>query len=151
MEGPWDYGVDSYQIPVPLGECSIHFLVRRQSGLEAGKAKEKPRIQVAILVDGGEPTEPACAAIVHTLKALESEYGEYPGSAEHDPFPGFTFWLVTHWDDDHYLGALQYFSTILKDHPKRLVAASVPVDHSKWGADTKNRSVSRAKRQPFMS
>ena len=24
-------------------------------------------------------------------------------------FPGFHYWLVTHWDDDHYAGALDYF------------------------------------------
>lgn len=133
MDGQWEYGVDSYQIPVPSGDCSIHFLVERHSVAESGKEKKKPCIEVAILVDGGEPAGPACTAIVETLETLESEYGGYPGRKDGHPFPGFTYWLVTHWDRDHYLGALEYISTVLKGFDKPVTAASVPIDDSTWG------------------
>lgn len=156
MEGEFQYGVDSYQVPVPLGDGAMHFLVKRPTAAGTGKANKQPYIEVAILVDGGKDggkdddkeTKSACDAIVNTLNTLEKEYGEWPGHEKKIPFPGFTVWLVTHWDDEHYLGALDYFTTVLKSSPKT-VASPVPFDDHQWGAAKSRQSVGLAKSQLF--
>ena len=148
-EEKWEYGVDSYQVLVPTGDCSIHFLVQRQSGAEVGK-EEKPRIEVAILVDGGKAAKPACKAIIETLKTLKGVYGKSPVWKAKRRLPDFVFWLVTHWDGDHYRGALEYFSKLPKIYSKPTVYASVLVDSDLGPRNLEDR-VSWATRELFRS
>ena len=87
--------VDSYQVPVPLGDCSLHFSVVSEAGVL--------KIDTAIIVDGGKGEDAngksAKEIIEDTVNKLTPKYEE---------FPGFHYWLVSHWDDDHYHGALYY-------------------------------------------
>ena len=89
------HGVDSYQVPVPLGDCSLHFSVVRTTG------EKKSEIKTAIIVDGGKNDDGMSAT--QKIEATVVEVTE-----KYTNFNGFRYWLVTHWDDDHYAGALQY-------------------------------------------
>ena len=89
--------VDSFQVPVPLGDCSLHFSIVRQK-------EGKPEIETAIIVDGGSGKDDANGKsakeiINDTVSEVKTKYTK---------FKGFDYWLVTHWDDDHYDGALEY-------------------------------------------
>lgn len=96
---PWQ--VHSYQVPVPLGDCSFHFLV--------DTSNSKRDINTAILVDGGRDHDAAAKVIRDTVVTLTPNY-TWHGM---EGFLGFDWWLVTHWDNDHYAGALKYFENLL--------------------------------------
>ena len=89
--------VDSYQVPVPLGDCSLHFSVVSKAG--------KLEIDTAIIVDDGSGKD---ANGRSAKDAIEATVGEVTTKYKYEEFPGFHYWLVTHWDDDHYDGALYY-------------------------------------------
>ena len=100
---------------MPIGDCSFHFAVI----WPVGKPKA-PSIFFAIIVDGGKDGngEEAHKIIEETLVDLQKKYGL-------DKIL-FDYWLVTHWDDDHFAGALKYFQTIVDK--KHLPQVFGPVD-----------------------
>lgn len=77
----------NYQIPVPIGDCSAHFLV---------DAKTR-HVHRAFLMDGGTNAGnyTAWAQILKGLRFIDLELGN-----------NWTFdsWVVTHWDEDHFHG-----------------------------------------------
>ncbi|KAF2108742.1 hypothetical protein BDV96DRAFT_652675 [Lophiotrema nucula] len=82
--------VDNFQVPVPLGDCSIHLLV------EYGVIKR------AIIMDGGKSADvfKAYEQILSAIHAVQNRYGHKWR---------FDAWVVTHWDEDHYEGVLDLF------------------------------------------
>lgn len=117
------YVVESFQIPVPGGDCSIHLLVENSPESDLGfwqqnihgthtyetvrkvaGQERRGNVVSAVLVDGGHDGgtkfsgEHAANAIKVALKELEKAFG--------DPIE-FTSWVVTHWDRDHYSGSLR--------------------------------------------
>ncbi|RAO68272.1 uncharacterized protein BHQ10_004284 [Talaromyces amestolkiae] len=117
------YVVESFQIPVPGGDCSIHLLLEDSPESNSDYWQERlhvkhtyetirkvagpePRGKVvsAVLVDGGHDGgtkfsgEHAADAIKVALEELEKTFGT--------PIK-FTSWVVTHWDRDHYSGSLR--------------------------------------------
>jgi hypothetical protein len=130
-------GVDTLQIPVPGGDCAIILLVDKppmrkrkdgepnvsyhKSGHQPENTEDGKRGTVlrAILVDGGHDARgpgyhgrEAYTKIWNTLQGIESNYNiaNYPG---HEGLK-FDAWIVTHWDRDHYCGALQLFWSTLR-------------------------------------
>ncbi|KAK7419843.1 hypothetical protein QQZ08_010677 [Neonectria magnoliae] len=129
-------GVDTYQIGVPGGDCAIVLLVD-QPPMRKRKDEEsnhdyhhdvpflnddghKGTVLRAILVDGGHDGRPgyygkvAADKIEKTIQDIESKYEftNYNGQK------GLKFdaWIVTHWDRDHYCGALHLFwNSLLPD------------------------------------
>ncbi|KAL5085609.1 hypothetical protein Trisim1_010094 [Trichoderma cf. simile WF8] len=87
MTNPSSWRVVNYQIPVPIGDCSAHFLVDKATGT----------VQRAFLMDGGTNAGiyAAWAQIMKALRFIDLELGS-----------GWTFdsWVVTHWDADHFRG-----------------------------------------------
>lgn len=87
MANPSPWKVVNYQIPVPIGDCSAHFLVDKLTGT----------VQRAFLMDGGTNAGiyAAWAQIMKALRFIDLELGS-----------GWTFdsWVVTHWDADHFRG-----------------------------------------------
>ncbi|KAL7807167.1 hypothetical protein V8C44DRAFT_337868 [Trichoderma aethiopicum] len=80
---PWK--VINYQIPVPIGDCSAHFLVKSN------------KVHRAFLMDGGTNagTYVAWVQILKALRFIDLQLGnEWK----------FDSWVVTHWDADHYRG-----------------------------------------------
>ena len=124
------WGVDSYQVPVPNGDCSFHFLVRRDMD------KQAVTIHKAIIVDGGQPKTDAREAIEDTIKNVTKIYKD---------FLGFDYWLVTHWDTDHYAGALEYLS---KGTKKPRVFGPVAWNNNDLGASTEDLPVSLSIQTP---
>ncbi|KAF4996972.1 hypothetical protein FGRMN_4190 [Fusarium graminum] len=115
------YEVDSYQIAVPNGDCSVHFLVDRS------KAKDSnPRtfgcIVRSVLMDGGndggKTAVTAAGCLRHALDELRSWYTimEATGPSQSQEYIldtiRFDAWVITHWDFDHWGGSL---SMILSD------------------------------------
>ena len=116
---PAEWRIDSYQVPVPTGDCSLHLLVSvSKEGDEV-----KNFIERSIIVDSGEDAEAASIAIENTIQALNRKYDE--------EITTFDFWLITHWGKDHYAGALKYFT---KDDIKQkpIVFDPVQFNGEKW-------------------
>ncbi len=83
--------VDNWQIPVPLGDCSVHLLI--------DKTKDaKNQIVHAFIMDGGKPADQLGAdeQIERALKAIDLHHNNSTWQ--------FDAWVVTHWDHDHYAG-----------------------------------------------
>ncbi|KAK6518680.1 hypothetical protein TWF506_005817 [Arthrobotrys conoides] len=84
--------VDNWQIPVPLGDCSVHLLTYDR------------KIKRAFIMDGGKKADQVtpAAAILKTLRLIDRKYGS---SWLLDK------WVVTHWDEDHYQGVLDLLAS----------------------------------------
>ncbi|OTA01340.1 hypothetical protein A9Z42_0016560 [Trichoderma parareesei] len=82
---PWK--VINYQIPVPIGDCSAHFLVEINTN----------KVRRAFLMDGGTNagTYVAWVQILKALRFIDLQLGNDWK---------FDSWVVTHWDADHYSG-----------------------------------------------
>ncbi|OPB46581.1 hypothetical protein A0O28_0067030 [Trichoderma guizhouense] len=87
MANPSPWKVVNYQIPVPIGDCSAHFLVDKLTGT----------VQRAFLMDGGTNAGvyAAWAQILKALRFIDLELGNDWK---------FDSWVVTHWDEDHFHG-----------------------------------------------
>ncbi|KAJ5885447.1 hypothetical protein N7495_009957 [Penicillium taxi] len=102
--------VETIQAGVPNGECSIHLLLRR--------GQEKPVVERAVLIDGGNDGcmkhaggKKACLAIELAMLDISNMYElgtryNVPGEITRLRFDA---WVITHWDEDHYIGAMNYF------------------------------------------
>ncbi|KAF5681215.1 transcriptional activator srcap [Fusarium heterosporum] len=115
------YEVDSYQIAVPNGDCSVHFLVDRSKA-----KKSNPRtfgcIVRSVLMDGGndggKTAVTAAGCLRSALDELRSWYtimeatGPYQSQEYILDTIRFDAWVITHWDYDHWGGSL---SMILAD------------------------------------
>ncbi|KAK1750461.1 hypothetical protein QBC47DRAFT_438803 [Echria macrotheca] len=87
--------VDNWQIPVPVGDCSVHLLVDVSD-------PANPQIKKAFIMDGGKSAGGVTAEdqIVLALAAIDKQYSKQTDWK-------FDAWVVTHWDKDHYDGVLQ--------------------------------------------
>jgi len=87
-----NWTVDNWQIPVPLGDCSIHLLVNTAAN------RNEDRIVHAFIMDGGKPSGGVTATeqILLALSAIDKHHKNYTWK--------FDAWVVTHWDHDHYAG-----------------------------------------------
>lgn len=95
-----DYRVENWQIPVPIGDASAHFLLDI-----SGSSK---RVINAFFMDGGDDSggDKASKQITRALEAIDDAYG--------------TDWkfdaiVCTHHDSDHYRG----LEELLEDNTKR--------------------------------
>jgi glyoxylase-like metal-dependent hydrolase (beta-lactamase superfamily II) len=79
--------VATYQLPVGLGDCSVHLLVDKDGTVVSG-----------FLMDGGKDAREVLAAKVidDGLRLLAAAYGR--------GWNKLRAWVVTHWDEDHYMG-----------------------------------------------
>ncbi|KAG9495530.1 hypothetical protein J7337_013779 [Fusarium musae] len=95
-----EWRVANYQIPVPLGDCSAHFLIER-NGVNGQQVKK------AFLMDGGTNSGGyyAWVQILKGLRHIDLELGTKWK---------FDNWVVTHWDEDHYRGVRDLLSTDLE-------------------------------------
>ena len=110
-ERPSKYEVDTYQISVPNGDCSVHFLVDRS------KAISDPRtlgcIVKSVLMDGGndggKSAVTAANCLRHALYELRRWYTimETTGQEHILDTIRFDAWVITHWDYDHWGGSLE--------------------------------------------
>ncbi|KAJ3456206.1 hypothetical protein MRS44_016229 [Fusarium solani] len=93
--------VDTYQIAVPNGDCSVHLLVQRTDILQG-------KILRSILMDGGNDgsasASHAADIIEVSLKMIWARYD--PAGPQEIKFDA---WVVTHWDNDHWAGSLKMF------------------------------------------
>ncbi|KAL7919279.1 hypothetical protein ACQKWADRAFT_329930 [Trichoderma austrokoningii] len=88
---PWK--VVNYQIPVPIGDCSAHFLIDDTT----------KKVYKAFLMDGGMNAGrfTAWAQILKGLRWIDLQLGnEWL----------FDSWVVTHWDADHHRGVKDLFA-----------------------------------------
>ncbi|KAF4440704.1 hypothetical protein FACUT_3242 [Fusarium acutatum] len=127
-------GVDTFQIPVPGGDCSIVLLVdnpparaRTTNETDASYYHNQPTsnsqvcrgtVLRAILIDGGHDGangggykgKNASQLIKQTINLIESQYNlavfDSRGQASRTFTLRFDGWVITHWDRDHYCGAL---------------------------------------------
>ncbi|OBS23145.1 hypothetical protein FPOA_03701 [Fusarium poae] len=92
--------VANYQIPVPIGDCSAHFLIKM-------KDEKVEKIEKAFLMDGGTNAGGyyAWVQILKGLRHIDLELGINWK---------FDNWVVTHWDEDHYRGVRDLLSSDLK-------------------------------------
>ncbi|RBQ66858.1 hypothetical protein FVER14953_13018 [Fusarium verticillioides] len=95
-----EWRVANYQIPVPLGDCSAHFLIER-------KGVNGQQVKKAFLMDGGTNAGGyyAWVQILKGLRHIDLELGTKWK---------FDNWVVTHWDEDHYRGVRDLLSTDLE-------------------------------------
>lgn len=116
--------VDTYQIAVPNGDCSIHLLVQRwkPESINGDYPGSRGLIHRALLVDGGNAGIPSKYGIMAswiirmTIDKIQQDYYQVTSASNATPrrmgrFNRLKFdaWVVTHWDADHYMGALQVF------------------------------------------
>ncbi|OJJ42076.1 hypothetical protein ASPZODRAFT_20802 [Penicilliopsis zonata CBS 506.65] len=132
------YSVESYQVAIPGGDCSIHLLLSNPPENQAtftqdlqgsekanavfyrkiGSAKpEKTEIVSAVLVDGGYDGaggtfkgKDACVSIKEAVTDIEQRYGVKLK---------FDAWVVTHWDRDHFCGTLQWIVNDLSEQYRK--------------------------------
>jgi glyoxylase-like metal-dependent hydrolase (beta-lactamase superfamily II) len=137
MEPATKYSVESYQIAVPGGDCSIHLLLSNPPEAQAAYWKDLSKdeqkqsaylrkiahpytqgvtIKKAVLVDGGYDGKggtfkgvKACESIEKVISDIENRYNLLPKRLEFDA------WVVTHWDRDHFCGTLQLIVKDLAD------------------------------------
>ncbi|KAH7154577.1 hypothetical protein DER46DRAFT_664289 [Fusarium sp. MPI-SDFR-AT-0072] len=94
--------VENFQVPVPLGDCSIHVLV-----------KNRESVEYAFIMDGGVDSGDYSAsnAIIMTLNYvndyLKSKY-------RIEVKIKFNLWVVTHWDADHFRGVMDLIAKFEK-------------------------------------
>lgn len=103
--------VETIQVGVPNGDCSIHLLLQR--GM-----RDKSVVERAVLIDGGNDGCMRHAGGNKASRAIELAMLDiskmYELSTRYD-VPGetkrlrFDAWVITHWDEDHYIGAKEYF------------------------------------------
>ncbi|KAM0425765.1 hypothetical protein ACHAPT_009015 [Fusarium lateritium] len=100
--------VDTYQIAVPNGDCSVHLLVERTAVLHG-------QIIKSILMDGGndgsQSAVNAAAILDESLEVIRARYD--PRGLQKIQFDA---WIVTHWDNDHWAGSLQMFRNNMDLH-----------------------------------
>lgn len=95
--GCW-YRVDNWQIPVPIGDASAHFL------LEVGKG-QKPKVVESFFMDGGDDAQhgrgddTASKKISQALAVMNEAYATRNWT--------FDAIVTTHHDKDHYYGLSQ--------------------------------------------
>ncbi|KAF4501986.1 hypothetical protein FAGAP_1777 [Fusarium agapanthi] len=127
-------GVDTFQITVPGGDCSIVLLVdnpptrtRTDSETDASYYRNQPAsnnqrcrgtVLKAILIDGGHDGANGGAykgsetskVIKQTIEIIQREYDlavfDSKGRAIRTLTLTFDGWVITHWDRDHYCGVL---------------------------------------------
>ncbi|KAF5539411.1 hypothetical protein FMEXI_8900 [Fusarium mexicanum] len=127
-------GVDTFQVPVPGGDCSIVLLVdnppartRTDSEKDASYYRNQPAsnnqrsrgtVLRAILIDGGHDGANGGAykgsetskLIKQTIEIIQREYDLAVFDSKARAIRTFTLtfdgWVITHWDRDHYCGAL---------------------------------------------
>ena len=88
------YEVLTYQIPVPLGDCSVHVLLQRGE------------VMKSFIMDGGKndgPKEKAVDKIKSALAFIRKDLTEM--NVANDAWK-LDSWVVTHWDEDHYVGVM---------------------------------------------
>ncbi|KAH0494692.1 hypothetical protein TgHK011_008283 [Trichoderma gracile] len=111
---PWK--VINYQIPIPIGDCSAHFLVE----------KNTDKVRRAFIMDGGTNagTYVAWVQILKALRFIDLQLGSDWK---------FDSWVVTHWDADHYNGVKDL---LLNEGIKftRCSGAGKPVTREKSGS-----------------
>jgi hypothetical protein len=119
--------VDTYQVAVDNGDCSIHLLVLRPtSGRRYGP---RGTILRAILMDGGNSSTvsgvDASTSIRATIEDIEDLYYQqnlFNGLDEplgHHNRLKFHTWIVTHWDADHWMGAMQLLVSEMAAYDKK--------------------------------
>jgi glyoxylase-like metal-dependent hydrolase (beta-lactamase superfamily II) len=83
--------VATYQLPVGLGDCSVHLLVGKEGEVLSG-----------FIMDGGKDASGISAAkvIQDGLNVLKKTYG--------NKWKPLNAWVVTHWDLDHYGGMVKF-------------------------------------------
>ena len=94
------WAVDNWQIPVPLGDCSVHLLVDE----DEKKPKDEAIIH-AFIMDGGKGSDGLTAEeqILRALTAIDKARQNWTWK--------FDAWVVTHWDHDHYAGVQALWTT----------------------------------------
>jgi hypothetical protein len=124
------YIIRTYQVPVPIGDCSVHLLV-----------DPKGRVEKAIAMDGGTNSGSGPSAydrIAQALKEIKSKLGSaWDGR--------FDAWVVTHWDADHYEGMVEYLkkngTTFWRNGQTKLYCGAEP------GNTVKSKLVSPSKQK----
>ncbi|KAF5689353.1 hypothetical protein FCIRC_1457 [Fusarium circinatum] len=90
-----DWIVENFQVPVPLGDCSIHVLI-----------KNRKSVEYAFIMDGGvdsgeySASEAILLALGYVNKYLRTHYSITKNIQ-------FNLWVVTHWDADHFRGMME--------------------------------------------
>lgn len=96
--------VENFQIPVPVGDCSVHILLR------------DGQVHNAFIMDGGKDSggKKAHGMILESLLWIDAILLSIYSSLE----PKWTFdsWVVTHWDKDHYAGMMEFFKHQQVEH-----------------------------------
>ncbi|KAJ5682777.1 hypothetical protein N7462_005942 [Penicillium macrosclerotiorum] len=133
------YSVESFQVPVPAGDCSIHLLVKDPPestnkywdkfdpsqhdltdatglgyvrGLERLGTIERGTILRAVLVDGGYDGDRLSGG--KAANAIRTVIKTIETDFNMTSLK-FDAWVVTHWDRDHYCGTLQMLVDDLTD------------------------------------
>lgn len=98
------YRVDNWQIPVPIGDASAHFLVQVSEG-------NKPKVINAFFMDGGEDGQNGDTAWGQIAKALSVIADAYDR--------GWVFDAVatTHHDSDHFKGLKDLMTKKINNAP----------------------------------
>ncbi|KAI1170963.1 hypothetical protein F4777DRAFT_583403 [Nemania sp. FL0916] len=94
------YRVENWQIPVPIGDASAHFLLRISNGDDEQISDDQtqlPRVVSAFFMDGGDDkyNETAAKMIIRALEAIDRAYTDQWK---------FDAIVTTHHDQDHYKG-----------------------------------------------
>ncbi|KAJ8122927.1 hypothetical protein ONZ43_g1001 [Nemania bipapillata] len=105
------WSIHSFHISVPVGDAAIHLLCDTTPA-QGGK----PEVHSAVLIDGGKPQEKGAEAIKGVIRYVNDKYAFTESFADpfapegaQPPFPRslrFDSIVITHWDEDHYLGVL---------------------------------------------
>ncbi|KAJ4243312.1 hypothetical protein NW762_014837 [Fusarium torreyae] len=89
--------VENFQVPVPIGDCSIHVLIHYNG--------EEYVVEYAFIMDGGaeagrlSPSDAINRTLEFVNRYLITEY-----HLPNDSRLRFNLWVVTHWDADHFYG-----------------------------------------------
>ncbi|RKL34095.1 hypothetical protein BFJ72_g9582 [Fusarium proliferatum] len=99
--------VENFQVPVPLGDCSIHILI-----------KDRESVEYAFIMDGGVDSGEysASKAIILALDYVKRYLGSQYGIEEKKI--KFNLWVVTHWDADHFRGMMDLIANFGEKNKK---------------------------------
>ncbi|KAF5602070.1 uncharacterized protein FSUBG_7905 [Fusarium subglutinans] len=120
--------VENFQVPVPLGDCSIHVLI-----------KNRKSVEYAFIMDGGVDSGEysASEAILLALGYVNKYLGTHYSITKNIQF---NLWVVTHWDADHFRGMMELIGEFT-EKPKKQKKTTKTKKKNKGGIEEEKEEV----------
>jgi hypothetical protein len=113
------YRVDSFHISVGAGDAAIHIL-----SIGDGTSSNKRKVVKAIMIDGGQFTNPKKFTTMNdTIADIEKDYECQATDNQNKTYLKFDAFVITHYDADHCNGVIAFLKADIKAQVGKLTDA----------------------------